>query len=212
MARSESGPTERCISQLFGVAISGKNASFSKGLFTDFQRRLAQGGRTRCAALILNLIKISTEGAILNTDVIIKTALETFMVRASSLLFRAKVLHRRAMSKVGGKPPESYPKLSRLITPLGEIAPSMNENMSPELVWSTPFLGAIEKAGLGHLLKPISAPQGAGPSSPECFSNQHTPPELANQHPSIPSGNRGLRRSVAFQPSRIRAETVPPTK
>jgi len=27
------------------------------------------------------------------------------------------------------------------------------------------------------------APKGAGPSSPECFSNQHTPPELANQPP-----------------------------
>ena len=143
--------------------------------------------------------------------VICKKALETFMTRASSLLFRAKTLHRRAMSKPGGNPPESYKKLSRLIAPLGEIRPSELINMEPELSWSTPFLGALEVADLGHLLKPI-APPGAGSSSTECFSNQHVPPEREIHNPLAPKGSRGLRRRVAFQTSRIPSETVPPSK
>ena len=85
------------------------------------------------SALIRNLIKMSTEGAILNTEVIMKKALETFTTRASSLLFRAKTLHRRVMSKTGGNPPESYKKLSRLIAPLGAIRPSGQINLTPEL-------------------------------------------------------------------------------
>ena len=154
---------------------------------------------------------MSTEGAILNSEVIRKNALETFMTRASSLLYSAKTLHRRDMNKTGGKPPESYPKLSRLIAPLGEITPSGQIDMTPELVWSTPFLGAIEEAGLGHLLK-TKAPPGAGSSSTECFSNQHVPPEREIHKPLAPEGSRGLRRRVAFQPSRIPSETVPPSK
>ena len=164
------------------------------------------------SALIVNLIKISTEGAVLNTDVICKKALETFMTRASSLLFRAKTLHRSVMSKTGGSPPESYKKFSRLLAPLGEIRPSAELiNMEPELSWSTPFLGALEEAGLGHLLK-TKAPHGAGSSSTECFSNQHASPEREIHNPLAPNGSRGLRRRVAFQPSRIPSETVPPSK
>jgi hypothetical protein len=164
------------------------------------------------SALIVNLIKISTEGAVLNTDVICKKALETFMTRASSLLFRAKTFHRSVMSKTGGSPPESYKKFSRLLAPLGEIRPSAELiNMEPELSWSTPFLGALEEAGLGHLLK-TKAPHGAGSSSTECFSNQHVPPEREIHNPLAPNGSRGLRRRVAFQPSRIPSETVPPSK
>ena len=34
-----------------------------------------------------------------------------------------------------------------------------------------------------------TTPKGVGPSCPECFSNQHTPPELANPTTLIPSGN-----------------------
>ena len=162
------------------------------------------------SALITNLVKMSTEGAILNTEVVIKKALIIFMERALSLLYQAKANHRRAMSREGGEPPESYPKLTRLIAPLGEIIPSDQPDMSPKIAWSDPFLHAMKEAGLDHLLLTKKVPKGTGPSSPECFSNQHTSPERANQTPPVPNGNTGRRRSVAFRTSRIQAETVSP--
>ena len=161
------------------------------------------------SALISNLVKMSTESAILNLEVIQKKALQVFIERSLSLLFKAKVYHRRAMSRSGGEPPVSYPKYSRLISPLGEITPSNQPDMSPKIVWSDPFLHAMRKAGLDHLLLTNTVPIGTGPSSPECFSNQHTSPERANQTPTVPERSKGLRRSVAFHTSRIRAETVP---
>ena len=160
------------------------------------------------SALINNLVRISTESAILNIEVIKKKALEVFVERALALLFKAKVYHRRAMSKSGGQPPEEYTKYTRLLSPLGEISPSDQPDESPKIVWSDPVLHTMREVGLDHLLIKNTVPKGTGPSSPECFSNQHASPERANQKPTAPEGSMVKRRSVAFQTSRIRAETV----
>ena len=97
-------------------------------------------------SIIRNLVRMSTEGDPLDVDKIKTNTLRTFLSRASALEYQALLIRSSKLSR-GGDPPTIYPKLSRLITPMGEIS------KSTYIVWSPEFLKALERANLSELVK-----------------------------------------------------------
>ena len=96
-----------------------------------------------------------------------------------------------AESSLRGRPgPTSRPKNDRMRVRWVRLPRRHHPRPSPST--QVQDLGRM-RANTSRLLlerwQHTTTPKGEGPSSPECFSNQHAPPELANPTTSIPSGN-----------------------
>ena len=97
-------------------------------------------------AIIRNLVRMSTEGDPFNPDSIKTQTLRRFTERATALSYQATIIRDQNIGR-GKQAPTSYPKLSRLIAPLGEVGEDTN------IHWSEPFKEALKAAKIEHLIK-----------------------------------------------------------
>jgi hypothetical protein len=101
-------------------------------------------------AIIRKMVQMSTEGEPWDANWVKKQTLRRLIERASSLEHIAVMAKCKRTSR-GKPPPRDYPKLSRLIAPMGEVT------ADTRIRWSATLISELEQHDLRHLIS-----EGAG--------------------------------------------------
>ena len=96
------------------------------------------------------MVQMSTEGEPWDANWVKKQTLRRLIERASSLEHIAVMAKCKRTSR-GKPPPRDYPKLSRLIAPMGEVT------ADTRIRWSATLISELEQHDLRHLIS-----EGAG--------------------------------------------------